>query len=131
MTFDPGDVDEKLLLDRAIEPARDFVLRAASGFADKPATSPRIVVVDIDSNSLDTVALWPWPRETVADLVGNVGQDGSDLLEGDTVGDPNFFTAASKSDFHEKLTAVAKINWLPIRSQFAQGPTPEDMTLMC
>jgi adenylate cyclase len=68
------------LLDRAIEPVRDIVLRAASSFSDKPATSPRVVVVDIDSNSLDTVALWPWPRETVADLVEAVAKTGPSVV---------------------------------------------------
>jgi adenylate cyclase len=68
------------LLDRAIEPVRDIVLRAASSFSDKPATSPRIVVVDIDSSSLDTVAMWPWPRETVADLVEAVAKAGPSVV---------------------------------------------------
>ena len=67
-------------LDRAIEPVRDVVLRAASSFVDKPATSPRIVVVDIDSNSLDTVAPWPWPRETVASLVEAVAKAGPSVV---------------------------------------------------
>jgi adenylate cyclase len=57
------------VLDRMIEPVRDVVLRAASVFVKKPATVPRVVVVDIDAKSLDTVALWPWPRETIANLV--------------------------------------------------------------
>ena len=57
------------LLDRAVEPVRDLVLRAATGFVKRPAAVPRVVVVDIDARSLDTVAPWPWPRETVASLV--------------------------------------------------------------
>ena len=57
------------ILDRMIEPARDAVLRAASPFVKQPTAVPRVVVVDIDAKSLDTVALWPWPRETVANLV--------------------------------------------------------------
>jgi adenylate cyclase len=59
------------VLDRAIEPVRDFVLRAASPFAvTRPI--PRVVIVDIDSRSIDDVAAWPWPRETLATLMDAV-----------------------------------------------------------
>jgi adenylate cyclase len=56
------------VLDRAVEPVRDIVLRAASSFMETP-DPPRVVVVDIDSRSLDAVGSWPWPRETIAHLV--------------------------------------------------------------
>ena len=56
------------LLDRAIEPVRDFILRAAVPFASSRPI-PRVIVVDIDSKSIETVAAWPWPRETIATLV--------------------------------------------------------------
>lgn len=59
-------------LDRMIEPISDIVLRAASSVSDKPGSMPRIVVVDIDSRSLDQVAPWPWPRETLAQLVDRI-----------------------------------------------------------
>jgi adenylate cyclase len=67
-------------LDRAIEPVRDTVLRAASSFVEKPAAPPRVVIVEIDSNSLDTVGLWPWPRETVASLVEAVAKAGPSVV---------------------------------------------------
>lgn len=60
------------MLDRAIEPARDIVLRAATAYTDKPQPATRVVVVDIDSRSLDEVAAWPWPRELVARLVDRI-----------------------------------------------------------
>jgi adenylate cyclase len=60
------------VLDRAIEPARDFVLRAASTLLDQPRALPAVVVVDIDPRSIDAVAPWPWPRETVAGLVNRI-----------------------------------------------------------
>jgi adenylate cyclase len=68
------------LLDRAVEPARDLVLRAASFFVKRPAAAPRVVVVDIDAKSLDSVALWPWPRETVASLVEVVALAGPSVV---------------------------------------------------
>lgn len=68
------------LLDRAVEPARDLMLRGASAFVRKTATMPRIVVVDIDSQSLESVALWPWPREIVASLVEAVAAAGPSVV---------------------------------------------------
>ena len=68
------------LLDRANEPVRDIVLRAASSFVERPATLPRVVVVDIDSQSLDAIALWPWPRETIAILVEAVAKAGPSVV---------------------------------------------------
>jgi adenylate cyclase len=59
------------ILDRPIEPVRDVVLRAALPFAPTRPI-PRVVVVDIDSKTIETVAAWPWPRETVAALVESV-----------------------------------------------------------
>jgi len=36
----------------------------------KPATSdPKVIVIDIDRASIDTLGAWPWPRETVARLI--------------------------------------------------------------
>jgi adenylate cyclase len=60
------------LLGRLIEPTTDIVLRAANVFVDKPRTLPAVVVVDIDSRSIDDVGAWPWPRETVATLVDSI-----------------------------------------------------------
>jgi adenylate cyclase len=60
------------LLDRMIEPTRDVVLRAANSFVEKSRTAPAVVVVDIDSRSIDDVGAWPWPRETVAELVDRI-----------------------------------------------------------
>jgi adenylate cyclase len=68
------------ILDRMIEPVRDAVLRAASAFVKGPAVAPRVVVVDIDAKSLDAVALWPWPRETVANLVEAIAATGPTVV---------------------------------------------------
>lgn len=68
------------LHNRAIEPVRDLVLRAASTFVHHPATSPRVVVVDIDSRSLDAIAPWPWSRETMAGLVEAVAKSSPSVV---------------------------------------------------
>jgi adenylate cyclase len=36
----------------------------------RPATTdPKVIVVDIDRASIDTLGAWPWPRETIARLI--------------------------------------------------------------
>lgn len=60
------------MLDRAIEPTRDIVLRAAAPFLDKARSLPAVVVVDIDSRSIDSIGAWPWPREVIARLVDRI-----------------------------------------------------------
>lgn len=68
------------VLDRAIEPVLDIVLRAASATSSPPRSIPRVVVVDIDSKSIDHVAAWPWPREIVAQLVDRVSATGPSVV---------------------------------------------------
>lgn len=67
------------ILDRAIEPTRDLILRAASPFSGAGST-PRVVVIDIDSKSLDDIGAWPWPRETIATLVDKVAAAGPPVI---------------------------------------------------
>lgn len=47
------------------EMARDTLLRAQASQEEEA----RVVVVDIDENSLHDVGPWPWPRKRIADLV--------------------------------------------------------------
>jgi adenylate cyclase len=68
------------LLDRAIEPARDVVLRAAASVVGAPNTTTPVVVVDIDSRSIDSIAPWPWPRETIATLIDRIGAHGPSVI---------------------------------------------------
>ncbi|MCB1983314.1 MAG: CHASE2 domain-containing protein, partial [Rhodoferax sp.] len=44
--------------------------------AASAAAERRIVVVDIDERSLREVGPWPWPRETLADLVERIADAG-------------------------------------------------------
>lgn len=68
------------LFDQAIEPARDIVLRAAASTISGPRPTPSVVVVDIDSRSIDSIAAWPWPRETVATLVSRITAHGPTVV---------------------------------------------------
>jgi adenylate cyclase len=68
------------LFDRAIEPARDIVLRAAASMISGPRPTLSVVVVDIDSRSIDGIAPWPWPRETVATLIDGITAHGPSVV---------------------------------------------------
>jgi adenylate cyclase len=53
------------------ELAFDMVLAADQRLRKRTASAP-VIVVEIDRRALETVAPWPWPRETVAKLVAAV-----------------------------------------------------------
>ncbi|MDP2757004.1 MAG: adenylate/guanylate cyclase domain-containing protein [Desulfurivibrionaceae bacterium] len=44
-----------------------------------------IVIVDIDEKSLKTIGQWPWPRDTVATMVHNLGAGGARVIGLDIV----------------------------------------------
>jgi adenylate cyclase len=68
------------VLDRAIEPIRDIVLRAAVSLLEQPRSLPKVIVVDIDRRSIDDVGPWPWPREIVAKLVAKIAAAAPSVL---------------------------------------------------
>jgi adenylate cyclase len=43
-------------------------------------STPRIIVVDIDSRSIDAIGPWPWPREIVARLVGAISATNPNVI---------------------------------------------------
>jgi len=45
----------------------------------------RVVIVDIDERSLAKVGRWPWPRETVGELIGRLSDAGSSAIGVDIV----------------------------------------------
>ena len=53
----------------AVAQAEDAIMRASMPFRTVPPIRPAIVVVEIDSASLQDIGPWPWPRETLARLV--------------------------------------------------------------
>ena len=44
-----------------------------------------IVIVDIDEKSLRAIGQWPWPRNTVARMIGNLGTGGAKVIGMDIV----------------------------------------------
>ncbi|HEY0719867.1 MAG TPA: CHASE2 domain-containing protein, partial [Gammaproteobacteria bacterium] len=56
-------------IDRIDAIAYDLRLRT---FLDDAAKDPRIVIVDIDEQSLRSEGQWPWPRDRIAKLVDNL-----------------------------------------------------------
>src|SRR6478735_5239194 len=50
-----------------------------------PPPSDRLVHLDIDDASLETVGRWPWPRATLAEVVDEVRLAGADVLALDII----------------------------------------------
>jgi class 3 adenylate cyclase len=50
-----------------------------------PPPTDRLVHLDIDDNSLETVGRWPWPRATLAEVVDEVRLAGADVLALDII----------------------------------------------
>ena len=44
-----------------------------------------IVIVDIDEQSLRAIGQWPWPRDTVAGMIHNLGAGGAKVIGLDIV----------------------------------------------
>lgn len=52
------------------------------GLLPQPATllDPRVVIVDIDEDSLEIVGRWPWPRELTAELIAQTRAAGAAVV---------------------------------------------------
>src|ERR1700746_3753167 len=57
--------------------AFDLVLAVDQPLRRPVAPDVRVVVVDIDCAAIDALGAWPWPRATMARLVGAVGAQGA------------------------------------------------------
>jgi hypothetical protein len=55
----------------------DTLLALAAPLRPSSASAERIVVVDIDAQSLAAYGGWPWPRSRIADLVEAIGHSGA------------------------------------------------------
>ncbi|MGD2136830.1 MAG: adenylate/guanylate cyclase domain-containing protein [Gammaproteobacteria bacterium] len=87
-------------LDRRLEwLAYDLRLRLL--LPESAAPDPRIVIMDIDEQSLLELGRWPWSRSTVADLVERVFEDGAAVLAMDVV-----FAEPQRSDLGELLDSL-------------------------
>jgi len=45
----------------------------------------RVLIVDLDERSLQEIGQWPWPRDTVATLLSNIGAGGASVIGLDVV----------------------------------------------
>jgi len=70
-----------------------------------PAPMPEVVIVDIDEVSLARVGQWPWPRNTLADLVNNLMAYGAI-----TVGFDVFFVEKDRLSPSEFVTTVRNLD---------------------
>ncbi len=63
----------------------DRLLYDARMRAQTAAAEDRVVIVDIDERSLARVGRWPWPRETIGDLVARLSDAGASAIGVDIV----------------------------------------------
>jgi adenylate cyclase len=60
--------------------AMDWMMRLAATAGAAPEPDPRIVLCDLDEESLDRLGGWPWPRARVAALVDALAEAGASLI---------------------------------------------------
>ncbi len=66
--------------------------------------SSNVVIAKIDEKSIDTLGRWPWPRQTMADLVGKLNQ-----YEAEVIGFDIIFSSAQTSSNNEDLKRLKSI----------------------
>lgn len=83
-----GDLHSRVLQRNVFPPLR----RLTTLFTDlkfklrgRQPVHPKIVVVEIDSHSLEEKGRWPWPRETMADLIARIYAAGAKVVGLDIV----------------------------------------------
>lgn len=93
---------------------RDFLLAAT---ADKSA-DPRIAIVDIDEESLERVGPWPWPRDTLADLVERLLSSGGASVVAFDLVLPEADRLGPGSGGDDRLASLAAQGWLVAAQAF-------------
>ena len=71
------NVSAPQVLDRLLYDAR---IRSQTAPAED-----RVVIVDVDERSLAQVGRWPWPRQTMGELIGRIGDAGASAIGVDIV----------------------------------------------
>ena len=61
------------------------VFSAMFGFRGEKPTTGRVVIVDIDEQSLAEIGQWPWSRDILADLVTRIREAGANVIGIDMV----------------------------------------------
>ena len=110
-------------LDRLQEQSRDVAWRLAA--SSQPER--RVVLVDIDDDSLQAVGPWPWPRTTLAELTRELDAQGASLKLFDIVlpdareGDSQLRAALSAGDARAAPSVLAQVFALRHESQLRSG----------
>jgi len=76
-----------------------------------------VTIIDLDEQSLETVGQWPWPRNTLAQLVQNLMQMGAILVAFDIVfAEPDRMNPASVASTLQGLDDVTKAKLVTLKS---------------
>lgn len=76
----------------------------------------KIVVVDIDAQSLSDVGVWPWPRRLYGDLVDRLVEDGAEQIAFDI----DFSTDSNAEDDAAFASAMERANGIVSLAMFSQ-----------
>ncbi len=86
------------------------------------ATSPSVLVVDIDERSIDAEGKWPWSRIRLAELVDRLFAAGVKAVAFDMV-----FPEATEGPLDRIPTAVrSAMQFKPLIDELARAPSPDD-----
>ncbi|MBU0486026.1 MAG: adenylate/guanylate cyclase domain-containing protein [Proteobacteria bacterium] len=101
-----------LLFYMAIDPKQTFlaaldnqIINAMFTWRGPVATSGQVVIVDIDEKSLKQLGQWPWPRNTVAELMNRISAAGAKVVGFDIV-----FAEKDRTSPLQFLRELEKIN---------------------
>jgi adenylate cyclase len=99
-----------------IKQLEDWTYDARLNFTRSDTIDERIVIVDIDENSLATVGRWPWGRDKLATIVDNL----FNLYEANVVGFDIVFAEKDTSSGLEMFEQLAQ-NSLKNNAQYQQA----------
>lgn len=100
---------------------RDWVVRTAALTRQEP--EERVVVVDIDEDSLREIGPWPWPRDVVAELVENMVAD----YQVKAVAVDAVFPEAGEAIGDEKLAALSQFAPVVLSQVFDFSNRPAEL----
>ncbi|MDR3323593.1 MAG: CHASE2 domain-containing protein, partial [Zoogloeaceae bacterium] len=109
------------LLARFDEGLKDFLLQIAAGTAPEN----RVVVVDIDDDSIEQLGSWPWPRSRIADLVEMLLTD----YQAQAVGLDIVFPEPRDPEGDLRLTALAEYAPVSLAQVFDFTPRYPNLNL--
>lgn len=107
-----------LLLTRVLEPmeaqATDLLMRMRGS---APA-DPRVVICDIDADSIDRYGRFPWPRSRIAELIDRLSADGAEVIALDVI----FSEPSSPAEDQALTDAIARSGRVVLGYFFRRQP---------